>query len=90
MTDFMVMLASDLLTRVFLSLRRAGSQGAQAAATELRPYTEQPGQRVPVPRATLLRTELALRQEARSPARRPHQGRLAEDADLLIRARTGG
>lgn len=61
MTDLMVKIPADWLARVFLSLRRSALDDAQAVAAELWPFTEQPGQRVPVPRATVMRTERALR-----------------------------
>ncbi|MFD8981463.1 hypothetical protein [Streptomyces sp. NPDC059564] len=85
----MVKIPADWLARVFLSLRRSALDDAQAVAAELRPFTERPGQRVPVPRATVLRTELALRVElsrAEEPGRR---ARLHEEASQLITARLG-
>ncbi|MGW7103936.1 hypothetical protein [Streptomyces sp. NPDC054883] len=86
----MVTIPADWLARAFLSLRRSGSDEAQAAAVELQPFTERPGQRVPVPRATVLRTELALRGalggEARED-RRARRTRLSEEAHYLISAR---
>ncbi|MFD3539111.1 hypothetical protein ACFWUQ_06370 [Streptomyces sp. NPDC058662] len=84
----MVKIPADWLARVFLSLRRSASHDAQAAAAELQPFTEKPGQRVPVPRATMVRTERALRGElerAEEPGRRL---RLTEAAHL-ISARLG-
>ncbi|MFF5448677.1 hypothetical protein [Streptomyces sp. NPDC012888] len=85
MTDLMVQVPADWLARVFLSLRRGGSDDAQALAGELRPFTEQPGQRVPVPRATLLRTGLALRDESERAAEQERRRRLSEDADYLAK-----
>ncbi|MFF1411898.1 hypothetical protein ACFVX6_19285 [Streptomyces sp. NPDC058289] len=90
MTDFMVKVPADWLARVFLSLRHSALEESQAAAGELQPFTEKPGQRVPVPRVTVMRSELALRMElegAQEPARR---ARLSEEAEQLISARLGG
>ncbi|WP_327250360.1 hypothetical protein [Streptomyces sp. NBC_01244] len=90
MTDFMVKVPADWLARVFLTLRHSSSEESQAVATELQPFTEKPGQRVPVPRATVMRSELALAVElewVEDPARR---ARLSEGAEQLISARLGG
>ncbi|MFI5763115.1 hypothetical protein [Streptomyces sp. NPDC051563] len=65
MTDLVVQIPADWLARVFFSLRRGTSDPAHTLAAELQPFTEKPGQRVPVPRVTVLRTELALRGELR-------------------------
>lgn len=89
MTDFMVKIPADWLARVFLSLRRSALDDAQAVAAELRPFTERPGQRVPVPRATVLRTELALRVELARVAEPGRRARLREEAAQLITARQG-
>ncbi|AKL64769.1 hypothetical protein M444_04350 [Streptomyces sp. Mg1] len=84
MTDLMVKMPAHWLATVFLLLRRSASGEVQALAAELRPFTEQPGQRVQVPRAVVRRTELALRGELeRSPRR-------SEEVRHLIRARSGG
>ncbi|WSP36166.1 hypothetical protein OG247_02005 [Streptomyces sp. NBC_01244] len=87
MTDLMVQIPAAWLARVFLSLRRGSSQDAHALAAELRPFTEKPGQRVPVPRATVLRTELALRGELLQVNEDGRRQRLAEEAEYLINAR---
>ncbi|MEV6955545.1 hypothetical protein [Streptomyces sp. NPDC051183] len=87
MTDFMVQIPADWLARVFLSLRRGASDDAHALAAELQPYTERPGQRVPVPRGTVLRTELALRGELRHVHGDERRQRLSEEAEYLIKAR---
>ncbi|MFJ3925296.1 hypothetical protein [Streptomyces sp. NPDC090022] len=87
MTDLMVKIPADWLARVFLSLRRGSSDDAQALAAELRPFTERPGQRVPVPRATVLRTERALRGELQCAEGSERRARLAEEAEYLIGAR---
>ncbi|WP_327250520.1 hypothetical protein [Streptomyces sp. NBC_01244] len=83
----MVQIPAAWLARVFLSLRRGSSQDAHALAAELRPFTEKPGQRVPVPRATVLRTELALRGELLQVNEDGRRQRLAEEAEYLINAR---
>ncbi|WP_158708518.1 hypothetical protein [Streptomyces sp. NRRL S-244] len=90
MTDLMVQIPADWLARVFLSLRRGSSQDAQVSAAELQPFTEKPGQRIPVPRATVLRTELALRGELERAREDERRARLSEEADYLISARLGG
>ncbi|MGW8778414.1 hypothetical protein ACWGNM_10070 [Streptomyces sp. NPDC055796] len=90
MTDLMVQIPADWLARVFLSLRRGSSQDAQVSAAELQPFTEKPGQRIPVPRATVLRTELALRSEIERAQEDERRARLSAEADYLIRARLGG
>ncbi|MFF5488674.1 hypothetical protein [Streptomyces virginiae] len=90
MTDFMVKIPSDWLARVFLSLRHSSSEEAQAVAAELQPFTEKPGQRVPVPRATVLRSELALRVEIEWVDEPGRRARLSEEAEQLISARLGG
>ncbi|MCC0100005.1 MULTISPECIES: hypothetical protein [Streptomyces] len=90
MTDLMVQVPADWLARVFLSLRRGSSQDAQVSAAELQPFTEKPGQRVPVPRATVLRTELALRGELERAQEDERRARLAEEAAYLISVRLGG
>ncbi|MGW7460647.1 hypothetical protein [Streptomyces sp. NPDC054797] len=87
MTDFMVQIPADWLARVFLSMRRGVSDDAKALATELRPFTEKPGQRGPVPRATVLRTELALRGEIDSAGEESRRARLSEEAAHLIKTR---
>ncbi|MCX4539521.1 hypothetical protein [Streptomyces sp. NBC_01565] len=80
----MVKMPAHWLAKVFLLLRRSASGEAQALAAELQPFTEQPGQRVRVPRAVVLRTERALHGEL---ARRP---RRSEEVRHLIRARSAG
>ncbi|MFZ3493082.1 hypothetical protein ACODT5_07590 [Streptomyces sp. 5.8] len=87
MTDFMVQIPADWLARVFLSLRRGASDDAKALAAELRPFTEKPGQRVPVPRTTVLRTELALRGEIEITDEESRRANLSEEAEYLINAR---
>lgn len=89
MTDFMVKIPADWLARVFLSLRHCASQEAQSAASELQPFTEKPGQRVPVPRATVMRSELALRVELESVEDLERRARLSQEAEQLINARLG-
>lgn len=89
MTDFVVQISADWLARVFLSLRRGTSDDAHALAAELQPFTERPGQRVPVPRATVLRTELALRGEMRHVDEGERRQRLSEEAEYLIKTRLG-
>ena len=84
----MVKIPTDWLARVFLSLRRSASHDAQAAAAELQPFTEKPGQRVPVPRATVMRTERALRGELERTEEPDRRLRLSEAA-RLISARLG-
>ncbi|MFD7031680.1 hypothetical protein ACFWAR_27010 [Streptomyces sp. NPDC059917] len=89
----MVQIPADWLSRVFLSLRRGTSEDAHSLAGELRPFTERPGQRVPVPRATVLRTERALRKEIESSteqARRTELSEQAEQAEHLVRTRPVG
>ncbi|WP_374772239.1 hypothetical protein OG756_03025 [Streptomyces sp. NBC_01310] len=86
MTDFMVQIPADWLARVFLLLRRGASADAKALAAELRPFTEKPGQRVPVPRSTVLRTELALRGEIEIADEGSRRAKLSEEADYLIKA----
>lgn len=86
----MVKVPADWLARVFLSLRHCASEQAQAAASELQPFTEKPGQRVPVPRATVLQTELALRVELERVEDLERRARLSEEAEQLISARLGG
>ncbi|MDD9380305.1 hypothetical protein M8Z33_27350 [Streptomyces sp. ZAF1911] len=83
----MVQIPADWLARVFLSLRRGTSDDAHALAAELQPFTEKPGQRVPVPRVTILRTELALRGELRHENGDERRQRLSEEAAYLINAR---
>lgn len=83
----MVQIPADWLARVFLSLRRGTSDDAHALAAELQPYTERPGQRVPVPRGTVLRTELALRGELSHVDGDERRQRLSEEAEYLIKAR---
>lgn len=83
----MVKLPSDWIARVFLSLRRSSSEEAQAAAAELQPFTEKPGQRVPVPRGTVMRSELALRVELESVEEPTRRARLSAEAEQLISAR---
>ncbi|MCX5157684.1 MULTISPECIES: hypothetical protein [unclassified Streptomyces] len=90
MTDLMVKIPADWLARVFLSLRRGSSPDAQSLASELAPFTEKPGQRIPIPRATVLRTEQALRGELERAATDERRARLAEEADYLIGVRGGG
>ncbi|MDJ0380316.1 hypothetical protein [Streptomyces sp. G-G2] len=89
MTDLMVQIPADWLARAFLSLRKGASADAQALAAELAPFTEMPGQRVPVPRATVLRTELALRGELERAEEHGRGARLAKEAAYLIEARRG-
>ncbi|MFD4240257.1 hypothetical protein ACFWP3_01335 [Streptomyces sp. NPDC058525] len=83
----MVQIPADWLARVFLALRRGASGGAQAVAEELRPFTEKPGQRVPVPRTTMLRTELALRREAELARVQSRRAELSDHAEFLVRQR---
>ncbi|MGW1775564.1 hypothetical protein [Streptomyces sp. NPDC002104] len=90
MTDFMVPISADWLARVFLSLRRGTSDDAHALAGELQPFTEKPGQRVPVPRTTVLRTELALRKEIEATGERARRAELSEQAEYLVRTRLVG
>ncbi|WP_266670564.1 hypothetical protein [Streptomyces sp. NBC_01443] len=90
MTDLMVQIPADWLARVFLSLRRGSSEDAQVSAAELQPFTEKPGQRIPVPRAAVLRTELALRGELERAQEEERRARLLEEADYLISVRVGG
>ncbi|MFD3875866.1 hypothetical protein [Streptomyces sp. NPDC058623] len=87
MDDFMVKIPADWLSRVFLSLRRGTSEDAQASAAELQPFTEKPGQRVPVPRSTVLRTELALQGELRLVAEDARRKELSEQARYLVNTR---
>lgn len=83
----MVKIPADWLSRVFLSLRRGTSDDAQALAAELQPFTEKPGQRVPVPRSTVLRTELALQRELRLVAEDARRKELSEQARYLVNTR---
>ncbi|MFJ7262102.1 hypothetical protein ACIQV2_18310 [Streptomyces globosus] len=83
----MVKIEANWLSRAFLSLRRGSSAEAREAALELRPYTEQPGQRVPVPGPTLLRAGLALQDEARRASVPHRRDSLRQEADVLIGAR---
>ncbi|MEU9144950.1 hypothetical protein [Streptomyces sp. NPDC048349] len=83
----MVQIPADWLARVFLSLRRGTSDDAHALAGELQPFTEKPGQRVPVPRTTVLRTELALRKEIAIAAEQARRAELADQAEYLVRTR---
>ncbi|MEU9033117.1 hypothetical protein AB0D46_37595 [Streptomyces sp. NPDC048383] len=83
----MVKIPADWLSRVFLSLRRGTSEDAQASAAELQPFTEKPGQRVPVPRSTVLRTELALQGELRLVAEDARRKELSEQARYLVNTR---
>ncbi|KOU62433.1 hypothetical protein [Streptomyces sp. IGB124] len=76
MTDLVIHIPADWLTQVFLTLRRGVTEDAHALATELQPFTEKPGQRVPVPSTTLLRAEQAL-------LRAPVYARQADGADGL-------
>ncbi|GAA2646201.1 hypothetical protein GCM10010425_64420 [Streptomyces spororaveus] len=87
MTDFMVQIPADWLARVFLSLRRGTSDDAHTLAGELQPFTEKPGQRVPVPRGTVLRTELALRREIETASEEDRRAELSEQAEYLVKAR---
>ncbi|MET9604237.1 hypothetical protein ABZZ17_04120 [Streptomyces sp. NPDC006512] len=87
MDDFMVKIPADWLSRVFLSLRRGTSDDAQALAAELQPFTEKPGQRVPVPRSTVLRTELALQGELRLVEEDARRKELSEQARYLVNTR---
>ncbi|MFD3698388.1 hypothetical protein ACFWUZ_19930 [Streptomyces sp. NPDC058646] len=86
----MVKIPALWLGRVFLSLRRGSSQEAHCAAAELQPFTEMPGQRVSVPRSTVLRTELALRMELERSGGPDRRAKLSEEAEQLVHARTGG
>lgn len=90
MTDFMVQISADWLARVFLSLRRGTSDDAHALAGELRQFTEKPGQRVPVPRSTVLRTELALRREIEATGEHARRAELSEQAEYLVKTRLVG
>ncbi|MFF3017736.1 hypothetical protein [Streptomyces sp. NPDC057939] len=83
----MVKIPADWLSRVFLSLRRGTSDDAQALAAELQPFTEKPGQRVPVPRSTVLRTELALQGELRLVEEGARRKELSEQARYLVNTR---
>lgn len=69
MTDLMIHIPADWLTQVFLTLRRGVTEDAHALATELQPFTEKPGQRVPVPSTTLLRAEQALLRARSTPGK---------------------
>ncbi|MGR4881424.1 hypothetical protein ACIPUC_18735 [Streptomyces sp. LARHCF249] len=89
MTDFMVQIPADWLARVFLSLRRGTSDDAHEIAGELQPFTERPGQRVPVPRTTVLRTEHALRREIEVTAEQARRAELSEQAEYLVQTRLG-
>ncbi|WP_327360004.1 hypothetical protein [Streptomyces sp. NBC_01296] len=81
----MVQIPADWLARVFLSLRRGTSADAHALAGELQPFTEKPGQRVPIPRTTVLRTELALRREIEIADEQTRRTELSDQAGYLIR-----
>ncbi|MEV7723562.1 hypothetical protein AB0P15_02365 [Streptomyces sp. NPDC087917] len=81
MTEFIVKVPADWLARAFLSLRRSACGEAQAVAAELQPFTEKPGQRVPVPRATVIRGERALRIELERAGQPDHRVRLSQEAD---------
>ncbi|MFI6005228.1 hypothetical protein ACIA98_33335 [Streptomyces sp. NPDC051366] len=87
MTDFMVQIPADWLARVFLTLRRGVSDDAKTLAAELQPFTEKPGQRVPVPRTTVLRTESVLRGEIEIIGEESQRARLSQEAENLINAR---
>lgn len=87
MTDVLVQIPAHWLAQVFLSLRRGSSPDAHALAVELQPFTEKPGQRVPVPRATVLRTELALRKEIEIASEQARRTELSEQAEYLVRTR---
>ncbi|WP_159046959.1 hypothetical protein [Streptomyces sp. XY66] len=78
----MIHIPADWLTQVFLTLRRGVTEDAHALATELQPFTEKPGQRVPVPSTTLLRAEEALHTEIEQA---PCRTRLTERAEDLVR-----
>lgn len=84
MTDSMVQIPADRLALMFLSLRRGTSDDAHSLAGELRPFTERPGQRVPVPRTTVLRTALALRKEIESSTEQARRTELSEQAEYLV------
>ncbi|MCP3760701.1 hypothetical protein [Streptomyces sp. TBY4] len=86
----MVQIPADWLARVFVSLRRGTSDDAQALAEELQPFTEKPGQRVPVPRTTVLRTELALRKEIEIADEQDLRAELSDQAEYLIKTRLLG
>ncbi|MFD5145873.1 hypothetical protein [Streptomyces sp. NPDC058401] len=86
----MVQISADWLARVFLSLRRGTSEDAHELAGELQPFTEKPGQRVPVPRTTVLRTELALRREIEAAREHTRRAELSEQADYLVKSRLVG
>lgn len=90
MADFMVQIPADWLARVFLSLRRGTSDDAHAIAGELQQFTEKPGQRVPVPRTTVLRTELVLRKEIEIADEQARRTELSEQAEYLIKSRLLG
>lgn len=87
MTDFMVQIPADWLARVFLKLRRGASDDVKTLAAELQPFTEKPGQRVPVPSATVLRTESVLRGEIEIIAEEGRRARLSEETQHLINTR---
>ncbi|MEW2416468.1 hypothetical protein AB0953_22465 [Streptomyces sp. NPDC046866] len=82
----MVKIEASRLAAAFLALHRGNSPEARNAAAALRPYTERPGQRVPVPPATLLRAGRALRQQARAAAAPQGRDRLVREADFLVGA----
>ncbi|WP_371618887.1 hypothetical protein [Streptomyces sp. NBC_00454] len=82
----MVQIPADWLARVFLSLRRGTSDDAHALAGELQPFTEKPGQRVPIPRATVLRTGLALRKEIDIADEQARRAELSDQAEYLVKA----
>ncbi|MEU9304483.1 hypothetical protein [Streptomyces sp. NPDC048269] len=83
----MVQVPADWLAWVFLTLRRGASDGAQAVAAELQPFTEKPGQRVPLPRPTVLRAELALRREAEIAREQGRRAELSDQAEYLVKFR---
>ncbi len=83
----MVKIPADWLSRVFLSLRHGASDDAQVVAAELQPFTEKPGQRVPVPRNTVLRTEQALQGELRRAGGGARGEELSEQVRYLVNAR---
>ncbi|MFD3808845.1 hypothetical protein ACFWSF_32625 [Streptomyces sp. NPDC058611] len=83
----MVKIPADWLSRVFLSLRHGTSDDAQVVAAELQPFTEKPGQRVPVPRNTVLRTEQALQGELRCVGGGARREELSEQVRYLVNAR---
>ncbi|MFF2785553.1 hypothetical protein ACFVT6_02040 [Streptomyces sp. NPDC058049] len=60
---------------------------AKTLAAELQPFTEKSGQRVPVPGATVLRTESVLRGEIEIIAEEGRRARLSEETQHLINTR---